>query len=293
MTELTIFHAGSLTELLQTAASQFQQKRSDVHIRLEGSGARQAVYKVIRQRRPCDIVASADFQLIEDLMKPEHAEFNIVFAGNRLGLSFTPGSRFAGEIDSRNWPEILLRDGVTYGHTDPEQDPAGYRARLCWQLAELYYKKPGLYRALTEKMKPEHILVERTTVRNKILSGELDYFFGYESSARKNGYQFVRLSPALDFSSGEYAAYYRQAELQLSGKQAGSTLLVTGMPIQYSLALVKEAPARSVAVEFLAQLLAGGAPLVQQAALIPLPPRLLMDEPACLPEMLRPFFTSR
>ena len=290
MSELIIFHAGSLSMSLRHIAQHFERRCPGVKIHMEGSGAREAARKVTDQRRPCDIIASADYRVIDDLLKPDYARFNILFAGNRLVLSFTDKSKFADEINAENWFEILLREGVVYGHTNPELDPAGYRARLCWQLAEKYYEVPGLYQKLVDKITPANILTDRDTIRSRMMTGEYDYFFGYESSARQNGYRFVKLPVAIDFSSRNCSKYYRQAHIQLSGKNVGTLMTVKGEPIIYGITLVEGAPNPQIATEFLEFLLEEGESYIKEAGLIALPPEIHKGDFAYLPERLRRFF---
>lgn len=171
MQEIIVFHAGSLSQAFQQMAMSFEDQNPGVKVNLEGSGARLAARKVIDQNRPCDIVASADYEIIDSMMKPDYAKFNIHFAKNRLVLSFTDKSKYANEIDAANWFEILLRQGVNYGHPDMELDPGGYRARMCWQLAEKYYHIDGLYSSLVDNIPPANILTEGEIIRSRINPG--------------------------------------------------------------------------------------------------------------------------
>jgi len=290
MSELIIFHAGSLSMAFRHIAQHFERQWPGVNVQMEGSGAREAARKVTDQRRPCDIIASADYRVIEDMLKPDYARFNILFAGNRLVLSFTNKSRFGDEINAENWFEILLREGVVFGHTNPELDPAGYRARLCWQLSEKYYEAPGLYQKLADKIAPTNILTDRDTIRSRMTTGEYDYFFGYESSARQNGYRFVNLPTAIDFSSRNYSKYYRQAHVQLSGKNSGTSMTVQGEPIIYGITIAEGAPNPQTATDFLEFLLEEGEQYIKKAGLISFPPEISKGDFAHLPERLRRFF---
>jgi molybdate/tungstate transport system substrate-binding protein len=290
---ITIFHAGSLSRPLQQIAKAFEAKNSGVTVIMEGSGARVVARKVIEQQHSCDIVASADYTIIDDFLKPEYARFNIRIARNRLVLSFTEKSQYADQINEDNWFEILLKTGVKYGHTDPELDPGGYRARLCWQLAEKYYHQSGLNERLIANLLPANILTDRTLIRSRIAGGELDYFFGYESTARQNGYRFINLPDAINFSSDKYAAYYQQAELQLAGKRPGTSMRVTGQPIIYGITLVETAPNREQAIQFLEFLLDKGMPFFENSGFIPIaPPIIPIEDRLYLPTQLIRFFEA-
>lgn len=291
MQEIIVFHAGSLSQPFQQMARSFENHHPGIKVNLEGSGARLAARKVIEQKRPCDIVASADYEIIDSMLIPDYAKFNIHFARNRLVLSFTNKSRYANEINAENWFDILLRPEVNYGHTDMELDPGGYRARMCWQLAEEYYHIDGLYSSLVDNILPENILTEREVIRSRLISGDLDYFFGYESTARQNGYRFVDLPEAINFSSYKYATYYQQAEIILSGKTPGTFMTVTGLPIIYSLTLVEKAPNREMAIQFIEFMLEAGMPFLHDSGLIPLsPPMISKSDLKHLPPQLCRFF---
>jgi molybdate/tungstate transport system substrate-binding protein len=290
---ITVFHAGSLSRPLQQIAKAFEAKNPGVTVILEGSGARVVARKVIEQHRSCDIVASADYTIIDDFLKPEYARFNIRIARNRLVLSFSEKSQYADQIHEDNWFEILLKPGVQYGHTDPELDPGGYRARLCWQLAEKYYQQSGLNDRLIANLLPSNVLTDGAIIRSRITGGELDYFFGYESTARQNGYRFINLPDAINFSSDEYAAYYQQAEVQLAGKRPGTSMRVTGQPIIYGITLVETAPNREQAIQFLEFLLDKGMPFLENSGLIPIsPPTIPIKDRMYLPAQLGRFFKT-
>lgn len=209
MEEIILFHAGSLSKPLQSLVASFEKRNSGVKVLLEGSGARVAARKVFEEKRACDIVASADYEIIDNWLIPDDAKFNIHFVCNRMVLYFTDHSKYADQINAQNWFEILLKPEIQYGYTDPEQDPGGYRACFCWQLAEKYYQIPGLYWRLITKVIPANILTDRSSINSRLSKGELDYFFGYESGARQNNYRFLNLPDLIDLSSPEHAQYYK------------------------------------------------------------------------------------
>ena len=102
-TEVIVFHAGSLNGPFQKIAKAFEAVHPEIKVVLEGSGSREAARKVTELNRPCDIVASADYETIDTLMKPEFAKFNVFFARNKAVLVYTNKSRYADEINEDNW----------------------------------------------------------------------------------------------------------------------------------------------------------------------------------------------
>lgn len=282
--EVIVFHAGSLNGPFQKIAKAFEAIHPDIKILLEGSGSQEAIRKVTKLNRPCDIIASADYAMIDTLMKPEFAQFNVFFARNKAVLVYTAKSKYADEINKDNWYEILARPDVEYGHTDPNLDPGGYRAVLSMELAEKYYQLPGLYQRLENNFQPTNIVNDGKVIQEKLGAGQLDYFFMYESSAKQGGYPYVALPEQLDFSSSKYVDYYQQAVLKITGKEEGTFIEVKGQPIIYGITLVNHSPHPAAAVEFLKFLLTDGQEFMQAAGFIPMnPPQMPNNEMGLLP----------
>ncbi|MEA3346061.1 MAG: substrate-binding domain-containing protein, partial [Chloroflexota bacterium] len=146
--KLIIFHAGSLTVPMKALAKAFQAKHPGVAFETEASGSRTAARKISELGRQADLMMSADYTVIDTLLIPDFAEWNIQFARNTMVIAYTGRSKYADEISGDNWYEVLTREGVIYGHSEPDADPCGYRTLLVWQLAEKYYDVPDLYQKL-------------------------------------------------------------------------------------------------------------------------------------------------
>ncbi|MDQ1334716.1 MAG: molybdate/tungstate transport system substrate-binding protein, partial [Thermodesulfobacteriota bacterium] len=155
--KLILFHAGSLSMPFEAMEKAFEAGNPKVDILREPSGSQKAGRKVSELHKPCDIMASADYQVIDRLLIPDFADWNVRFATNQIVLSYMDNSKFSKEITADNWYEILQRKGVSWGHSDPNLDPCGYRSLMVMQLAETYYKQPGLYNKLIAKRPKENI----------------------------------------------------------------------------------------------------------------------------------------
>jgi len=139
--KIVIFHAGSLTIPLAKMEKQFETKHPDVDVLREAAGSQKCARKITDLKKPCDIMASADYKVIDKLLIPNHADWNIRFATNQLVLCYTDKSKYIGEVNDTNWYDIIAHKGVIWGHSDPNLDPCGYRALMVLQLAEKYYKE--------------------------------------------------------------------------------------------------------------------------------------------------------
>ncbi|HFQ89304.1 MAG TPA: tungstate ABC transporter substrate-binding protein WtpA [Desulfobulbus sp.] len=248
--ELIIFHAGSLSIPFRQISRAFMAANPGVRISREAAGSRTSARKITDLGRPCDVMASADASVIDQLLIPGFADWNISFATNEMAIMYRPDSAFADEINGRNWPEILLRKGVRYGHSDPNADPCGYRSQFTWQLAEKYYRIPGLYRKLRQNCPPRNIRPKETDLIALLESGELDYLFIYRSICEQHHMPCVVLPDEINLKSAALARYYSQASLRISGRSPGRFITKTGRPMVYGITVLKNAPNRKVAEAF-------------------------------------------
>ncbi|HDR16752.1 MAG TPA: tungstate ABC transporter substrate-binding protein WtpA, partial [Desulfobacteraceae bacterium] len=106
---LVMFHAGSLSVPFQAMEKAFETKYPKVDLLREASGSQGAARKVTDLKKPCDIMASADYKVIDKLLIPDAADWNIRFASNQLVLCYTEKSKFADQVNDANWYEILQR----------------------------------------------------------------------------------------------------------------------------------------------------------------------------------------
>ena len=288
---LTIYHAGSLTIPFDEVTKEFNKLYPDIKVETEVAGSATAIRKVTELGKKADIIASADYTLIPQLMFPEYAEWYITFACNRMVIAYTDSSQFEDEVNKDNWYEILQRDGVNYGRSDPNQDPCGYRTLIVWQLAEDYYNVPGLYDKLYgaegDMLRPKS--VELIAL---LESGDLDYAFEYLSVARQHKLNFVELPAEIDLSSEEFMNYYSKAQVEIAGKKPGETITKTGKPIVYGITIPKDAPHPELAVTWIDFLLSpDGMAIMEANGQPPIIPAVTNDK-SKLPDELRKYVTE-
>ncbi|MEA3459299.1 MAG: tungstate ABC transporter substrate-binding protein WtpA [Chloroflexota bacterium] len=248
--KLIIFHAGSLTVPMKALADAFQAQYPGVIFEPEASGSRTAARKISELGRQADIMASADYTVIDSLLIPDFASWNIVFARNTMVIAYTDQSQYADEINADNWYEVLTRDGVVYGRSDPNADPCGYRTLLVWQLAEKHYGVAGLNARLEEHCPPANVRPKSVELIALLQSGDMDYAFEYRSVAVQHGLKFVELPREINLCCVEHADFYKQAKVEVSGKEPGTTITKTGKPIVYGITIPKNAPHPDLAMAF-------------------------------------------
>lgn len=267
---LKVLHAGSLSAPFKEVERLFEERFPNVDVQREAAGSTKTIRKVTELHKEADIVASADYSLVQDMMYPEYADWYIQFAKNSIVIAYTNDSRYAEEINQDNWYEIWRRPDVKFGFSNPNDDPCGYRSQMTIQLAELYYNDSSIYDDLIEKNTNLRMTFENGTyilrmpnseeinpsdkimirsMEMELIHGldahEIDYYFIYRSVAEQHNERFLELPPQIDLSSVEYADTYKKAQVvQSSGN------IVTGKPIVYGITVPNNAEHRDLAIEF-------------------------------------------
>jgi molybdate/tungstate transport system substrate-binding protein len=289
---VTLFHAGSLAAPMAAMEDAFEARHPEIDLRRESSGSSKAARKISDLGKPCDIIAVADYRVIDRLLRPEYTSNNIRFASNRMVLCFTDRSRFATEIDGGNWMQILLRPGVSWGHSSPDFDPCGYRALMVLQLAARHYDAPRFYEWIMASRESVVVRPKAVELISLLQTGNLDYAWEYRSVAVQHGLRFLELPAEINLGEERFDAAYGRAMVRVAGRSPGSRMSMEGSSITYGVALLDAAPHRAAAVTFLRFMLdpAAGLELLRQAGQPPLvPPRVPTPQMrATLPPELQP-----
>ncbi|MEM3755026.1 MAG: tungstate ABC transporter substrate-binding protein WtpA [Candidatus Bathyarchaeia archaeon] len=307
---LKIFHAGSLTEPLEKIEKYFESKYPNVNILREPSGSIEAIRKLTDLGLEADVIAVADYSLIPKTMFPDYADWYIMFAKNRLVLAYNDKSKYRNEINDKNWFEILRKENVRFGFSNPNNDPCGYRALMAIQLSELYYNNSKIFDELIEKNTnikvkfkngvyaievPDSARLQpskKVLIRNfemelisALESGDIDYCFTYESVAKQNNQIFLKLPSKIDFSSIENASFYKNVQLYLPNGE-----IVIGNPIVYGVTIPKNALNKNLALEFVKLLISKeGQEIFSSLGQEPLVPAIAEGN---LPNGLKPYFNG-
>ncbi len=295
--ELIIFHAGSLSVPFQQICEEFNRYYPKVKIIREAAGSRLCARKIADLHRPCDVIASSDYKVIDTLLIPKYAEWNIKFAGNEMVIAFRENSRWAGNINKDNWYDVLLEKDVAFGRSDPNSDPCGYRAVLTIMLAEKFYDRPGLVAQVLAKNQ-RYIRPKEVDLLALLEVGELDYIFIYRSVAEQHRLRIVVLPDEINLKKAEFADFYKTASVCLTGKKPGTFITKTGAPIVYGVTIANNAPNRKLALTFLTFLLEadkGGAILEEngQSFVVPSPANTFEKIPESLKSFVLPMEKDR
>jgi molybdate/tungstate transport system substrate-binding protein len=233
--QLVIFHAGSLAVPFERILGGFKKENPGIEVVREIAGS---------------IFASADYQVIESLLIPDYATWNLRFATNEMTIVYTDRSRRSNELNQKNWYTILLDKDIAFGRADPNADPCGYRTVLTTKLAEIYYRQSGLADRMLNK-NTEHIRPKEVDLLALLEAGELDYIFLYRSVAEQHHLKYLILPDEINLKKGELETYYQQVSVELSGKAPGETINQTGGAMVYGVTIPNNSPHPDLAAKFI------------------------------------------
>jgi len=309
-TTVKIQTAGSLLVPFGAIKEAFEAENPDIDVLVEGHGSIQVIRHVIElpafSGEPvADIVAVADYSLIPKLMyttmipeseKP-YANWNIQFGTNSLGLAYTSQSKYADEINQENWYEILSREDIKVGISDPRFDACGYRALMAMKLAEIFYDEADIlydiigrfsYPIKVEEdgnsytiLVPEILEAERLAIRDSsikllfpIMSGDLDYAFEYKSVARQHGVKFMEFPDEINLNSDSYKTLCENMKVKLAFKRFASVNPDYDiLPIIYGMTIPVNAPHPQEAVRLVKFVLSpSGQEIMKQALQVTINP---------------------
>ena len=246
---LRIIHAGSLTVPVKEIAEAFRQENPDVRILTEAWGSKAGARRISDLGQPCDVFISADYKVIDRFLIPEHASWNIPFAGNEMAIVYHDKSRYSKEINQENWFDILLRDGVIHGRSDPNSDPCGVRAILTSKLAERFYGVPGLAESILSRHQ-NFIRPKETDLLALLEKSALDYIFLYRSVAEQHGLKYVILPDEINLKNPDLNAWYGEVDVEVIGTKPGETYKEIGEAMVYGITIPEKAENDILALEF-------------------------------------------
>jgi molybdate/tungstate transport system substrate-binding protein len=288
---LIIFHAGSLAVPVKKINEAFEKANPGVRVLPEAAGSLQCARKITELHKPCDIILSADYSVIDNLLIPSYASWNIRFATNEIVIAYRPESARSSIFREDNWPDILLKDDVIIGRADPDADPCGYRTVFAARLAEEFYGRKGLADSLLNKDR-DYIRPKEVDLVALTETGVIDYMFQYKSVAIQHGFEYLELPDEINLSSPARKEHYGRVSYMIPGETPGERLEIRGDYISYSGTVPHDAPHRELAIKYFNFLLSGeGRKIFRESGQEPLLP-VVTGNLAAVPAALQSYVNS-
>ncbi len=189
-TDVNVLYAGSLVNLMEHGIGPAFDKATGDQFRGFGGGSTGLANQIKGKLRRGDVFISASPKADDILMgsaNGDWVDYYITFAKSPLVIGYNPNSKFAADLKTKPWYEVLREPGIRIGRTDPKLDPKGALTVQLLDKAEQVYHQPGLAKAVLgapdnpDQVRPEENLVGR------LQSGQIDigFFYSTETSDLK------------------------------------------------------------------------------------------------------------
>ena len=231
---LTIYAAGTLAVPFKQISALFEKKYPDIAVQAQFGGSVKMAKQITDLHQDADLLAVADYNVIPKYMfaSPPHADWYAGIARNAITFVYTDKSKFAGEINSENWYKVLARPGVEIGRSNPDTDPSGYQTVQMLNLAEKYYKDPGLEQGVLANAPLANMRDTETSLIAALQLGQIDYLAIYRSDALQHHLKFIDLPVEINLSDPADAAAYREGVAHTKNGD------LAGTPIVYAITMV-------------------------------------------------------
>jgi len=248
---LTIFAAGTLAVPFKQATALYEKQNPGVTVQAQFGGSVKMAKQVTDLHQDADILAVADYNVIPKYMfgTPPHAAWYAGFARNAITFVYTDKSKFAGEINADNWYKVLARPGVEIGRSNPDTDPSGYQTVQMLNLAETYYKAPGLEEGVLKNAPLANMRDTETALISALQLGQIDYLAIYRSDALQHHLKFIDLPAQINLSDPADAAVYKAGVAHTKNGD------LAGTPIVYAVTMVDGSKQAAAAEKYVALLL--------------------------------------
>ncbi len=257
---VNVLYAGSLVNLMEHGVGAAFDKIEGADFRGYAGGSNKLANEIKGKLVPGDVFISANPKVNAALMGATNGgwvDWYVTFAKSPLVIGYNPSSRFAADLKTKPWYEVLQKPGIRIGRTDPKLDPKGRLTLDLLKKAAQTYKMPDLSRqVLGAPENPAQVLPEETLV-GRLQSGQIDVGFFYSTETTDLHIPSIALP----------------ADISLSA--------------HYTATVLSRAPNRTGAVRFLAFLLGPqGTALMRDHGLDLVPPTISGDTHKVPPAIL-------
>ncbi|MDI5964433.1 extracellular solute-binding protein [Streptantibioticus silvisoli] len=176
-----VLYAGSLVNFMKDLQPGFDKADSG-SVQGESGGSDALVNEIKGKVKQADVFVSASTDANSGLVGKANGDWEswyASFATAPLVIGYNPKSRFAADLKSKPWTEVVKEPGFRMGSTDPKLDPKG-------KLAAKALKQVGIPQSKVQVFPEEQLLA-------RLASGNLDAAFFYSSEATEQKLPTVSL----------------------------------------------------------------------------------------------------
>jgi molybdate/tungstate transport system substrate-binding protein len=157
-----------------------------------------------------DVYISSDANVMKLLFgaaNNDRARWYLTILRSRTVILYSPHSRYKEEFEAARTGKVPWY-GVVLKRPDPTVDSGGYRAIFVFELAEKYYKLPGLKKRIIGDDNNESQYFDRTKDYPLLRDGRIDATVQFITNAIFGGVPYIDLPEEIDQSDASMAAWY-------------------------------------------------------------------------------------
>lgn len=179
---VNVLYAGSLVDLMEKQLGPGFKSATGYTFDGFSAGSTALAAQIKGKVRQGDVFVSASPAVndsLEGAANGAWVSWYATFAQSPLVLGYNPSSRFAADIRTKPWYQVLSEPGILVGRTDPATDPKGKLTVTALTSAAQHDHEPALtaLAGAGSDVYPEETLVGR------LQAGQLDAGFLYSSEA--------------------------------------------------------------------------------------------------------------
>lgn len=183
---VSVLYAGSLVAIMEHGVGPAFTAATGYRFEGVAAGSVALANQIEDRLRRADVFISAVPSVNRRLMgqaNGDRVRWYAGFASAPLVIGYNPRSRFAADLKSRPWYDVMARPGFRLGRTDPTLDPKGALTIQFMRRTAAYYRRPDLVtRVLGADQNPAQVFPEETLV-GRLEAGQLDAGFFYSMEA--------------------------------------------------------------------------------------------------------------
>jgi molybdate/tungstate transport system substrate-binding protein len=174
-----VLYAGSLVNLMEKDLGPKFAAATGYNYQGEGAGSTQLANEIKGKVKQADVFISASPDTNKTLQGAPNGNWvswYATFASSPLLIGYNPDSRFAADLRSKPWRQVIAEPGLRLGRTEPATDPKG-------KLAVQALDQVGL----SSMARDQSQVFPETELIGRLQSGQLDagFFYSTESTSAK------------------------------------------------------------------------------------------------------------
>lgn len=207
-----VLYAGSLVNLMEKQLGPKFAGATGYKYLGEGAGSDALANEIKGKVKQADVFISASpatNQKLQGAGNGNWVSWYATFASSPLLIGYNPNSRFAADLKSKPWQQVVAEPGFKLGRTDPATDPKG-------KLAVQALNQVGLSAQANDQSQ----VFPETELIGRLQSGQLDAGFFYSTEATSAKLTTIPAAPV------SLQATYTVTVLNQAPDQAGAEAFV-------------------------------------------------------------------